>query len=1047
MSVVDLIVIYIMKFKQYFCFLLFISALIPVLSHARTDLFFDDFERSSLGSDWTVVKGDSRADAAIGTYIANSGTRSMYTCCRELTVTSKAIDLSGLNYAELTFWLRSGSDDYSEWPSSGDDLHVEILLSNNTWEEVKIYEGGGSSDGDEYFFRAKIPTTAYHANFKFRFRQIDGSGTSTKRDFWHIDDVRVIDHEVGSVQYPLFYDGFERNLLISTLDWVVDPVDARFNSEISNHSSVTGSKSMYSCCGEMYTTTRNIDLSGLTFAEIEFWVQNGDDNFSGTDFFTFGNYDGETPSSGDDIRVEAYMSDGQWHEIDYYYGTTSTPGKERWYRASVPDEGFHNEFKLRFHQIDGSLSSSKRYDMWHIDEVYVGTRDDESAAVDHFRLSYGSAALTCNPHDVTIQACKDSSCSELYTDSVIATLSPSGWAGGDTITFSGGSASLSLSHTTAETITVDVSSSTPAASGSGTQCSIDSGSFSAACGLTFATSGFIVDIPDFLSARGETATISAVREGDASQQCVPAFASTVKTLSLWSDYVLPTSGSANISLNGITIGTSSGTATTQVLSFNASGQATPSINYSDAGKMRLQVKYTGVGTEAGLIMEGEGEFIARPAGMCVYPEASTACGSPYTNCIVYKKAGESFDLINTAVAWESDSDSEFCDNAGTPNYSASNITLAASLISPMSGRTGTFTPSTYNHSVASGGANSISSVESEVGVFTFNATPPLYQGAALGSLVSTSLVTYTSQPTGRFIPAYFSIAETTPGTLGSCVSGNLYSGETTTWGTAPSFSISARNMANAITTNYTESSYLKLTEADISSDLVIPTEDSFTNDTDGTPLVVTFVQSLPTLTVSSHGVLNYTFNANDTFAYTRSDKTEINEFTPDLRFSFPATINDGEAVVSPKFDFNVDASSVSVRFGRLWVEDSYGPETSDLTIPLRTEYFSNSKYVLNTLDDCTVWDAANASVATLSEVEVSSGTLVNGSSGANGIVLNAPSDVTGTPDTGEATVTYDAPSWLEGDYNNDGTFEDPESMVLFGINRGHERLIYRKEVR
>ena len=42
-------------------------------------------------------------------------------------------------------------------------------------------------------------------------------------------------------------------------------------------------------------------------------------------------------------------------------------------------------------------------------------------------------------------------------------------------------------------------------------------------------------------------------------------------------------------------------------------------------------------------------------------------------------------------------------------------------------------------------------------------------------------------------------------------------------------------------------------------------------------------------------------------------------------------------------------------------------------------------------------------------------------------------------------MTYSADSWLQGDYDNDGSFENPQGIATFGIFRGHQRLIFRKE--
>ena len=68
------------------------------------------------------------------------------------------------------------------------------------------------------------------------------------------------------------------------------------------------------------------------------------------------------------------MDDGTWQELDFYYGSTLTDGARYSNHARVPDGGCHATCKLRFYQVKGTHSSVKRYDLWHIDQVYVGTR-------------------------------------------------------------------------------------------------------------------------------------------------------------------------------------------------------------------------------------------------------------------------------------------------------------------------------------------------------------------------------------------------------------------------------------------------------------------------------------------------------------------------------------------------------------------------------------------------------------------------------------------------------------------------------------------------
>jgi MSHA biogenesis protein MshQ len=1020
----------------------------PVFA-AQTIVFFDDFEPGGDSYTYTATVLDG-GQAGFGTQAKISGSYSLYLCCGEIIVTSPVIDTSAMGTARLRFWLRQGSDDFSEWPSFTDDLHFEIYLSNGTWQRVQTFEGGGSLEGDIYPFFMTLPANAKHANFRFRFYQIDGSGNN--RDFWHIDDIEIADI-IPADETAIFYDGFERNLLLSTLDWTFLRIDGNFTSEISNHTSAAGSKSFYTCCGVRYTTTRDIDLSGEEYAEISYWIRNGLDSLSGTDFLTVGNYDSEDPSGNDHLYTEMFLSDGTWRPIAFYEAEGGDAGLVRNFSARIPPEGLHSAFKIRFYQVDGTLSILRRYDMYHIDEVRIGTRTLRSDGVDHYRFSYGSSALTCNTHSVTIEACQDASCSTLYTDPVSLTLTPTGWVGGDTINFSGGSTTVSLAHTTPGTVTIGASSATPAISGAANTCVIDGGAESTFCNLTFADSGFAVDVNDFVANRATSATIRAVKKDDATQQCVPAFASVTKPVRLWSDYLAPdnTGRVVNwpVSVNGAAIGSSLATAPTQNLNFDATGQATVTVNYQDVGNTQLNVRYDGSGVDAGLVMTGNDDFVVYPAGLCV--SSAGTCAAANSSCPAFVAAGDNFDLTVTAVAWESDGDTDLCSgNAGTPNY-RDTLALSSVVLAPSPANSnGTVSPASYAHTASydagsgTGGSNTVSASQSEVGVFRFDVTAPAYRGYPMG--------TYSSPATGRFYPHHFTASVSEPGELlGACTVGTplTYSGQSSGWLVAPEFSIRAENAANDVTLNYTQGGFMRLLPSGVT--VSGPTQDNNAVASDATtplPVVTTVNEGTVSVPAGPGGVVTYTMSALDDWTYTRSATAEVDSFQPDITYQLTAASDLDAALTGGPYSAN-PVASLWLRFGRMWLEDTYGPETSDLVMPLRIEYYDGGRYLVSDDDSCTTWDSVNASVspATLTAIQASSGTVGSGLSGSGGILLQAPVNAPGTPDTGEAAVEYAAPSWLTGDYDNDGSFENPQGTATFGVYRGHEKVIYRRELR
>ena len=131
--------------------------------------------------------------------------------------------------------------------------------------------------------------------------------------------------------------------------------------------------------------------------------------------------------------------------------------------------------------------------------------------IDHFEFDHSGQALTCNPETLTIRACANASCSQLFTDPVSAVLTPlkngsNGWIADSqvsyngntaTVTFSNGTAKLQLRNNLASTMKVGVSGSIPSTKPlSETLCRAGSGALNtAACTLSFADSGFLFNVP------------------------------------------------------------------------------------------------------------------------------------------------------------------------------------------------------------------------------------------------------------------------------------------------------------------------------------------------------------------------------------------------------------------------------------------------------------------------------------------------------------------------------------------------------------------------
>lgn len=694
--------------------------------------------------------------------------------------------------------------------------------------------------------------------------------------------------------------------------------------------------------------------------------------------------------------------------------------------------------------------SGVTYVGWDLGPIFVMVDTSEVSGPDHFRLSYASSALTCNPHEVTITACADAACSSNYADTVNVTLSPTGWVGGDSISFSGGTSTVSLAHTQVETVSLGVVTSTPEKTGTDNLCQIDGGAASTHCSLSFADSGFIFSVSDTLANKEVSNVAVRAVSTDDTNQCVPAFADTNKNIDFWSDYITPDNSSRVASLpvyvNSRAAGSNSGSPLSESLYFDSNGEAQIAVRYPDAGQVQLNARYTGSGDDDGLVMQGSDQFVSRPAGLCV--STTTSCSAADSSCPAFAAAGDAFQLSIQAMAWEADADTNFCDNTqATPSYDASSVALSANLLAPAGGVNGTLSPSSYHHSAAVQGKNDLSATQSEVGVFSFSATPPAYLGGYLGNQVSQP--SYTSAAVGRFYPHHFDASVSEAGALSAGCTGAshfLYSGDSTHLFPYPEIEIQAKNASGVITQNYTETGFNRLSASQVFAGISQPTQDNQTNGVNGTRLAVTANATAGTLSVTANGVLNYQFHSLDTVRYQHSANAEVASFTPDISWSV-GLVEDSDSVAFSSVTSLTPSVSFDLRFGRIWVEEAYGSEMRDLAVPIRAEYYNGSQYVLNQDDSCTDWDTANASVtpSSLTELGVASGRLAGGESGQDGIVLRAPINVPGTPDTGKARVIYTAPAWLQGDYDGDGSFENPEATANFGIYRGHDRIIYRRE--
>ncbi|WP_323945774.1 DUF6701 domain-containing protein [Aeromonas hydrophila] len=721
-----------------------------------------------------------------------------------------------------------------------------------------------------------------------------------------------------------------------------------------------------------------------------------------------------------------------------------------------------------FHEIDNVRICALR-------SSPVGTQ------IDHFEFDHSGNALTCNPETLTIRACANPDCSQLITDQVSASLLPAsstsgGWIGGNVVSFSGGTTTLQLRNNTAGSVTVGVSGSTPSTKPlSTTLCRSGGGALSsAACTLNFADSGFVFDVPDTYSNQPQTVAIKAVKKSDVTKQCVPGFANQSKSVKFWSSYVSPASNSFNsgMSVNNTLIGSSQGNATAFSLNFDAQGQSSITVKYPDAGKVQLDARYDGTGNEAGLVMLGSDQFVARPVGLCITPPQGV-CAAGDSSCPVFKKAGDTFQVDIKAMAWESANDSDICaGNQTTPNFVLPKIALGSTLVAPNPGTNAAVGTATYSHVPASNSLNSITQTVSEVGVFRMTATPPVATPPE-GSTVSTGYFGYTippasSVPVGRFVPWDFNLVS---GTVTPACGGFSYMSQPF----GVKMRLQARNKQGGVTLNYRDAfarGLVYLVGAD-NKDGVDRTDRIGSLATnwqagevifDGSSRFARLAERTPSLTTPE-----------EPFFKLRFGLRVIDGENPSITTLTGMNMNtgvSGDCQVGVTCNAKllsipavVDDTMVAY-YGRVLAGTDRGAASEPLSLSLLMQYYQNGAWSRNEADVCSTLSLANDGVLFTNDTQhydAASGDLVLGAAARIRVGLGAPSPgaVVGKADKGELLFHFAAPQFavrvpyrivLEKQPQQPRWLADPGDSnsllgeAIFGSSRGNDRIIYRREV-
>lgn len=753
-----------------------------------------------------------------------------------------------------------------------------------------------------------------------------------------------------------------------------------------------------------------------------------------------------------------------------------------------------------------------------VNELYLATHPCDSF-VDHFEINMlDGQGLTCEADIIKLRVCSDASCSVLNPDAIDAVLSVAD-SGGNTLTKNvtvvGGELDVQYIHTQAGAVSLSLNQAFECINGSPTLCDVTF----ADTGFRFYATTEGTPIPEQLSGKpsnvgflASTLKVQAIEKNADTGACQAALIDT-PAIEMAASCVDPIACAGNqVVINNLITTTNiptlnNGAALTYspvALDFadDTQNSAAFALTYADAGKIQLHARYNipdDNGDPSGNYMFGSSNnFVVRPFGFYVNvidnPKAQTAT---QINS-VFKKAGDDFTTHLSAVQWQAaddtnndgvpDSGANLANNPPTINF-GNEITPEKAIINdslylPAAGKEGDLVNDSFTHFV-NGVATNNNMTYSEVGIVNFaaNLTDNSYLGAGD--------VTGSEPYVGRFIPHHFELTIALDGELKSVcditepssVMDFAYIGQLSKASPSkgalqyllkPEVTITPQTKFNSHTENYTGDftklllSGVKRFEIDDGTGTLVlaPVEDRVKRGADEVNKVKLKANLAEGNLTKVAGVLSFQYSSADNFIYTHEQNAEVSPFTSIIHLSLVSVIDEdgvtandadglGDTGIATDTVITLKPTGRQIRFGRAYLDNSFGPETSRLPQPFAVQYLNTAgKFVINTEDTCTNFNTDNITLTsgTLDE----SFTSVIAANGQfddelpNGKTRAMLLEITGSGNQGTVNVEYDIYSWLKYDWDWDGVSakeftDNPSAIATFGMYRGNDRIIYQRE--
>ncbi len=685
-----------------------------------------------------------------------------------------------------------------------------------------------------------------------------------------------------------------------------------------------------------------------------------------------------------------------------------------------------------------------------------------SAVLDHFNINVGAgSASTCAPFAFSITA-EDSSNNPVtdYTGSIDITTSTShgnfaissatnaispnpdaddnGAASYLFDSADSGQIDLTLDNAHAETLTITVADS--AASVSSTSVNV-----------TFSENAFVIEDNDAqiagsnvpVAGRDHAYRIRMVRQDSSTGVCATATEyNGAKNLKLWRSQNATDPSSSNPLLDGDSLPAADPGANNGAITFSA-GVANVLLSTSDIGKYTLELADISNSFSDTTIAGTSAEQTIRPFGIGIDFSGMRAADFADNGAIddstgsnlsfaanssgsVFTQAGENFSATVSGVLWQAADDSDddgvpdsgafLGNNTVAPSFGAEgeSVTLSASLFAPAGATLGSLSGTLFNS--FSAGTQTATMTYANVGIIDLAAA--LSDGDYFGSGVN---LIGAATNVGRFNPYQYGLTSSLVNN--ACVAGSF------TYARQPftaSATIEAQDKTGARTDGFRDT----FATLDVTSEL------GFQNSETGSAFDLQTVTLTESFSAGTPGSVQ--FNLDLRYDMALQDKTVT-----------LVQLTSSSDEVTTIAAAPVTLGSTEVRFGRLSLDNVYGSELIDLTMPMQTEYYNGSNFLVNTQDSCTTITTGDLNVVQALSGGSSTVSVVS-STAASGI-LNISLTAPGAGNYGDIDITADAngagESWLQFDWDGDGTHDNnPAARATFGIYSGDSKQIYRRQI-